>query len=253
MIIKSLCFILFVNLFSDGEYKDYLKKGDEYHHKFNNLQAALAYEQAYKLAEDNYEVLMKLSFAYNDAGEEYYELRRMEDAEAYINKALFYSKIFYEKFPDSAEVYTSLAMSYGNLAIYRGGKEKIKLARKVEVNARKAIKLKPEQYTSYVILGIYNREVGNLNFAERLFANTFFGGVPEGSFEESVKMLEKALLYEPNTIVAAYQLSKTYRLMGNEKKERELLEQLIKYKIRNFRDKFALEKTNRRLAVLAEN
>jgi tetratricopeptide (TPR) repeat protein len=208
------------------------------------------YEKAYKIAPDNYEVLLKLVWAYNDAGEEFFELRNRKESEKYINQAIIYAEKFHKLYPDSAATYCYRAMSYGNLAMFKGGNEKIKLAREVEVNAKKAIEINSNQYTAYIILGIYNREVAGLGFFERLFANAFFGGVPEGSYEESIKMFNKALEVEPNTIVATYQLSKTYKNMGNEAKEKELLQKLLKYKIKNFRDKFAIEKTKKRLEKL---
>jgi tetratricopeptide (TPR) repeat protein len=237
-------------LLSTKGYEDFLKKGDEFHKKFDNVNAVINYEKAYKIAPANYEVLFKLVWAYNDAGEEFFELRNMKESEKYINHAISYAEKFHKLYPDSASTYCYLAMSYGNLATFKGGNEKIKLARKVEENAKKSIEINKNQYTAYVILGIYNREVASLGFFERIFANTFFGGMPEGSYEESVTMLNKALEIEPNTIVATYQLSKTYKNMGNEAKEKELLQKLLEYKIKNFRDKFALEKAKRRLENL---
>ena len=237
-------------LLSNNGYENLLEKGDEFHQKFDNVNAVVNYEKAYKLAPDNYDVLLKLVWAYNDAGEELFELRNLNESEKYINQAILYAEKFHQLYPDSATTYCYLAMSYGNLAIFKGGKEKIKLAYKVEENAKKSLEINSNQYTAYVILGIYNREVASLGFFERLFANAFFGGVPEGSFEESIKMFTKALEFEPNTIVASYQLSKTYRNMGNEAKEKELLQKLLGYKIQNFRDKFAIEKAKKRLENL---
>jgi len=112
------------------------------------------------------------------------------------------------------------------------------------------LKLNPDLYVSLIVLGIYNREVANLGFFERFFANTFFGDVPDGSFEESIAMFNKALKIIPNSIVPSYQLAKTYRYMGEEEKEIELLKRLLNYKIKDFRDKFAISKTKRRLENL---
>ena len=108
----------------------------------------------------------------------------------------------------------------------------------------------PDNYITYIILGIYNREIANLNFFERFFANTFFGDVPDGSFEISIKMFNNALKILPNTIVPTYQLAKTYRYMDKEEKEKELLRKVLNCEIRDFRDKFAIEKAKRRLEKL---
>jgi tetratricopeptide (TPR) repeat protein len=243
----TLLTALFLFNFPGDGYRDYLKKGDEFHNKFDNVNAVLNYGKAYEIEPDSYEVLKKFIIALNDAGEEYYELRQREESEKYINKAVHSTEIFRQKYPDSADVYCYMALSYGNLAIFKGGKEKIKLAKIVEENARKSLKMDPGLFVSYIILGIYNREVANLNFFERIFAGLFFGEVPEGSFEESIKMFNKALEITPKAIVPTYQLAKTYRFMGDEKKEKELYNKILKYEIRNFRDKFAVEKAKRRL------
>jgi tetratricopeptide (TPR) repeat protein len=243
----TLILQLLITLSFPNDFETFLTKGDEFHKNFDNVNAVINYEKAYNLAPDNYEILLKLTVTYNDAGEEYVQLRKRDLAEKYINKAVEYAEIFHKKFSDSADVYCYLALSYGNVAMFRGSKEKIKLANVVKENATKSLQMDPDQFVPYVVLGIYHREIANLGFFERLFANTFLGDVPEGSFEESIEMFNKALSILPNTIVPTYQLAKTYRYMGEEEKEKEMLQKVINYKIKNFRDRFAIEKSKRRL------
>ena len=138
-------------------------------------------------------------------------------------------------------------MSNGNIALFKGGKEKIKYANLVEQNAKKSISLNPNAYLPYIILGIYYREIAGLSWWERAFANTFWGNVPSGSYEESEKMLKKALSFDQNMIVANFQLAKTYRNMDREPEEKALLEKVLILPVRDFRDKFAKEKANKRL------
>ena len=105
-------------------------------------------------------------------------------------------------------------------------------------------------YLPYVILGIYNRQTGALSWFERLFANTFFGDVPEASFEESEKMLLKALELQPGIVIAAFHLSLTYKETGEEEKEIEMLNKVLKLPNLNFRDTFAKRKAKERLEDL---
>jgi tetratricopeptide (TPR) repeat protein len=231
-------------------FSDFINEGDSYYKKFDNVSALNNYEEAYSLDNSNYEVLFRLARTYNDAGEEFYELRKMDEAEKYINKALKFSEIFKNKYPDSAAVYTYMGMSYGNLALFKGGNEKVKLAKKIEENVKKAMKMDPNNHVNYTILGIYNRELASLSWLERAFANTFFGSVPEGSYEQAIKYFKQALKIDPNMIVATYQLSKTYRKMDDEKKEIELLKKVVSMPMRDFRDKFAKQKSKKRLEEL---
>ena len=229
---------------------DYIQKGDEDYSKFENLAALDNYLEAYRLSPDSYDVLERLSRTYNDLGEEYYEYRKRDSSEIMIQQAILYSEKMMRKFPDSASTYAYLAMSYGNQALYEGGKAKIKLAHKIEKNAKRSLQINPHQYLAYVILGIYYRQIADLSWFERIFANTFLGDVPQGSFEQSIQMFKEALNIKPHTIVASFQLALTYKAMGDEKKEENLLKELIKYPEKNFRDKFAIRKAKRRLKEL---
>jgi tetratricopeptide (TPR) repeat protein len=245
--------LLFLILFivpaysTPGELNDYLRKGDIYFNNFDNKSALNSYLQAYKLAPDNYDVIFRLARSYNDLGEEYYEYREKDSSEMMIRKAVRISEQMQREFPDSAASYAYLAMSYGNQALYAGGKTKIMLAHKIEDNAKRSLRINPDQYLSYIILGIYYRQIADLSWFERMFANTFFGNVPDGSFEQSIQMFDKALKIKPRTIVASFQLALTYKAMGEDEKEKSLLEALIKYPEQNFRDKFALRKAKKRL------
>jgi tetratricopeptide (TPR) repeat protein len=250
MILKTMLSLLFIVFLNPADFKDYIEEGDILYDNFDNINALKEYEKAYKLAPDNYDVLFRLVRTYNDAGEEYKELRNRDEAEKYINKALQYAEIFHSKYPDSAAVYTYLAMSYGNIAMFKGGREKVSYAKKIEQSAKKAISISKSDHMPYIILGIYYRELASLGWIERAFANTFFGGVPQGSLEDSEKMFKSALALNPNIVVAVYQLSKTYREMNRKKEEETLLKKVLTMKNYNFRDKFAKEKSIKRLEQL---
>ncbi|MDR3667532.1 MAG: hypothetical protein P4L35_11880 [Ignavibacteriaceae bacterium] len=232
--------------------KDYLEKGDESYSKFNNIEALSYYEKAFSITPNNYDVLLRLVKTYNAAGEEYYEYRKRTEAENYINKALEIADIFKNKFPDSAAAYCYFAMSSGNIALFKGGKEKIKFAKIVEQNAKISISMNPNAYLPYIILGIYYREIAGLSWIERAFANTFLGDVPSGSYDESISMLKKALAIDENMIVANFQLALTYRRMDKEAEEKALLQKILNLPIRDFRDKFAIEKAKKRLNSISK-
>jgi len=234
-------------------YKDHLVKGDEFYKSFDFISAIEQYEQAYKKAPYDFYVLLKLTRTYNDIGEEYFEKRDKENAEHVIDKALKYAEELQKIFPDSAQVYTYLAWSYGNLALYKGGNEKVKLANKIKENAEKSISMDPNNYLPYIILGIYHRQIASLSWLERLFANTFFGDVPEGSLEESERLLLKSLELKPGVIIANFHLSLAYREMDNQEKEIIYLKKVVDLPEVDFRDKYAKRKAEKRLNVLLEN
>lgn len=241
--------VVFINLFPQN-YEDYIDSGDKYYKIFDLINASKNYEAAYKQNPEEYISLEKVTKIFNDLGEYYKEVTDKENAEIAFNKAIKYAEIFLSKFPDSANVYTLIAMSYGNLAQYKGGNEKIKLANKIKESAEKSIKLNPNDYLPYIILGIYNREIASLNWFERIFANTFFGQVPEGSLQSAEQLLLTALKLRPGIVTAMFHLSLVYQDMENEKKELDWLKKIIDAPITDFRDTYSKKKAKERLNEL---
>lgn len=242
-------FLFSVNLSATGP-EEYIKQGDSYYQNFDLINAINMYEEAYKLAPENYTVLLKITRGYNDLAEYYYEKRDEINSEKTILKALTLAEKFAGFYPDSAMVYSLLSMSYGNLALHKGGNEKVKLAYKIKENAEKSLSLKPDNYLAYIILGIWHRQIASINWFERAFANTFYGDIPEGSLEESEKMLIKALSIKPGVIIAMFHLSLTYREMDEEEKEIQILEKILALPEKDFRDKYAKRKAKERLEDL---
>ncbi len=248
--VLMIILITFNSLIADDKYDELIAKGDSFYAHYDFESALIRYEKAYEIAPFQFEVLLKLTRVYNDLGEEYYEQRDENKSEVAVNKALRYALEFKDKFPDSATVYSYLAWSYGNVALYKGGNEKVKLAHEIKNNAEESIRRNPNDYLPYIILGIYHRQIASLSWIERLFANTFFGDVPDGSLEESEMYLLKALELKPGIGIATFHLSLVYREMDDENKEIKTLKKLLQLPERDFRDKYAKAKAKRRLKEL---
>jgi tetratricopeptide (TPR) repeat protein len=254
MKLPFLLILLFFNstMLLPNSFDELISKGDSLYAQSDMQNALNYYEQAYSTDTSYYYLLFKLTRVCNDLGEYYYELHDEESSEKVVYSGVDYAERFSSLYPDSAKVYTYLAWSYGNQALFEGGKEKIKLAHKIKDNATKAISMDSTDYLPYVILGIYNRQIAALGWFERLFANTFFGDVPEGSFEESEKLMLKALELQPGIVIAAFHLSLTYKEMGEEEKEIVMLKKVLELPNLNFRDTFAKRKAKERLEDLLD-
>jgi len=255
MIYKTIILLMITTcsyIFSADGYKEYITKGDSLYKLFNFEEALVQFNKAYEISPNDFSVLLKLTGIYNDLGEEYYEQRNEEKSEVAVNKALDFALKLRENYPDSAKVYSYLAWSYGNVALYKGGNEKVKLAHEIKNNAEESIRRDPNEYLPYIILGIYHRQIASLSWLERLFANTFFGDVPDGSFEESERYLLKALELEPGIVIATFHLSLVYREIDDEQKEISTLKKILELPERDFRDKYAKKKSKLRLKELTE-
>lgn len=241
---RYFIFALFVNLifFADlsamsTKLNTILLKGDKYYNNFNNLRALKEYTKAYGIDPKNFEVLMKITRAYNDVGEDYKEQGSTE-AEGYFIKAFEHSEIMKELFPQRGETYFFMAATRGNLALFKGGRDKVKLGRDVEKYARKAIELKPDYGEPHVALGVYYREVANLNWFLKKFAKAFFGGLPDGTNEDSLKMLMKAEQLLPQNVYVQFELGKTYKEIGNKEKMKEHFNKALRLPNTDHRDKY---------------
>lgn len=247
-----IVFLITINttfIFSKN-FEDLVERGDHYYEKWELQNALAEYRQAYAIDPDNYYLLLKLTRVYNDLGEYYYELNDDKSSEEVVYEGVKYAEKFALLYPDSSKVYSYLAWSYGNQALFEGGNEKIKLAQKIMYNSNEAIRIDSTDYLPYLILGIFNRHIAALSWLEEMFANTFFGEVPEGSFEESERMMLKTLELEPRIVIAAFHLSLTYQEMGEEEKEIAMLKRVVELPERTFRDKFAKRKAGERLMEL---
>jgi len=251
---KSLWIILAILIFSNlflytyaQTVKDYLKWGDRAYKEFNNLVALGFYKKAYDLDTSNYVVLLKISKTYNSLYDEAVEDSSKNQAKEFAEQALDISTKMKDLFPDSSDAYSYLAISYGNLANISGSKEKIRLSKKVADNANEAIKKNPDSFLPYLVMGIYYKEIADLNWFERTFANLFYGKVPEGSVEESIEMLQKAYKINPKVIATNYQLALDYKEKGDKEKEIFYLKRVIELPRFYFKDTFYKEKAKERL------
>ena len=64
----------------------------------------------------------------------------------------------------------------------------------------------------------------------------FWGDVPDGSFEDSKKLMLKALELQPGIVIATFNLSLTYREMGEKENEIEIFTKVVRFPKMNFRD-----------------
>ncbi len=209
ILISTIILLSLDSLLFAQDHLIYVKRGDQYYGQFKNQEALAEYKKAYKIAPNNYDVLTRLIRAYNDVGEDI----GTNEAEPYFIEAINHSKILYEKFPNNAETYFHLVVSQGNLAQLKGGKEKIRLGKNIETYAKKIIELDPKFYQGYVILGVYYREVANLNWTLKSFAKLVLGNLPNVTNEDSVKMLLKSIEIKP-TVIGYYELGLTYKEMN---------------------------------------
>ena len=202
----------------------YITLGDALSAKRDHEGASNAYLTAINFDPNNYE-------AHYKAGDEYTEIADRLDLkhqkESYFVQARTLCEKAIEINPDGWEGHFRLSVALGRLAIFRGGKEKIKLSKMVKAEADKAVELNPNADLAYHVLGRWHQNLANLSSILKLFAKVLYGGVPPGSNEESVAMFKKAIEINPNHIEHHLELARTYKYMGEKELMREPLEKVL--------------------------
>lgn len=190
--------------------------GDSLYSLFENEAALTAYQRGLPVDSTHFGLLYRLSRTANDHGQDLLAADRRSEAALIMELATSYAGMMERHHPDRPETWFQMAATWGNRAIFMGGKDKVRLGRNVEVYAERALELDPDYAYALLALGIFYRELGSLNWIQRTFANTFFGGLPEGGNEKAIRFLVRALKHDPTLVMTHFELAETYRDEGNE-------------------------------------
>jgi tetratricopeptide (TPR) repeat protein len=118
--------------------------------------------------------------------------------------------------PNVARAHATLAGTLGKLAQFQGGRRKVELARDVHREAERAVGIDPRDFVGFTILGVWHREVADLNPFLRAFASGLFGGLPDASLDQSRRYLERAVRLDPRAIAPHVELGLTYLALDRE-------------------------------------
>lgn len=157
-----------------------------------------------------HELHWKLARLYISTGE---SLPRSASAErrGWFGKAIEHARQCVRLDEHCARCHTWLAAALGVHADDLGAKEKIRNANIIKAELERALELDPNDDIAWSILGSFNREIAGIGWIERMFANTFLGEVPKGSYQEAERMFLKAISLNPDIIRHYYELGLLYR------------------------------------------
>ncbi len=113
--------------------------------------------------------------------------------------------------PTDAESNYAMAVAMGRMALISGAKDKVGASRDIKNYVDLALKYNPNHAGAWHVLGKWNYEVANLNFAERAVANSLFGGLPEGAdVNKAIECYTKAISIDPNDVLFYLDLATAY-------------------------------------------
>jgi tetratricopeptide (TPR) repeat protein len=156
-----------------------------------------AYRSAVEATPDSYEATWKLVRALTDKATLSKQLTEQKDlcieAEKLARKAVSLS-------PSDANGHTYLAVAVGKLALFEGGKRKVELSKEVKAEAEKALQLDPDDDVALHVLAIWNREMVELSWFLKSFAQLLYGKFPPASLDSAISNLRRASELKPDVI-----------------------------------------------------
>ena len=178
-----------------------------------------------------------------------------EGDEAHLREAIDLARRAVRAHPDVSRAHTALALALGRYGrhlgytyrIQRAG-EVVELGRQAHQEIERARALDPTDYTPYVFLGVFHRELATVHPVAKAVARTFLGGFPDVSLEESESLLRRATALDPESVTARIQLARTWLVMGREAEARAMFEEASALEPRSGLERLEVERLREQLA-----
>jgi len=226
---------------------DLVRQADQLE-KDRKEEAALAkYKEALKLEPTNLEALCGASFMCSRVGN---REANKSMKEAYFKTAKIYAEGALKKNAANAEANYVMAVAMGRMALISGSKDKVAASRDIYKYAQKAVQIDPRYALAWHVLGKYNFEVSNLNFAEKGAANMLFGGLPSGDIKTAIACYEKCKSLDPGFILNLLDLAKAYKQNDQKDKAKAVLQQGINTPVRTQDDPANIAECKKMLSSL---
>ncbi|MCK5148552.1 hypothetical protein KAR48_17485 [bacterium] len=210
----------------DGNVAALLRQGDTASDSSDYTNAAVAYINVLKIDSLHYEALWKTGDMYTELADLLSD-KEKNQKEIYFNKAEEYCLKAIVVQQEGWEGHAKLSVVYGRLGLFRGGKEKVKIAQKVRFEAEKAVELNPDCALAMHVLGRWHQNVADLSGIMKFFAKKLFGEELKGSHAQAAQWFTKAAVIEPDILRHPYQLGVSYKKIKQNDKARTALETAI--------------------------
>ncbi|MEE9144883.1 MAG: hypothetical protein V3U06_08970 [Candidatus Binatia bacterium] len=204
-----------------------LQEADNLYTSFKPKEALKKLLKVIRLDPQNYEGLAKTSRAYIDFG----DMMQESDVNGEGTKleqyliAEKYARMAVKANPDSTWGHFYVATSLGKIANQSSTSRQIDLSFEIREAIKKAIALDPQNGFAYHVYGVWHRKLAEIGQMGRVVVSwILWRSVPQGSLEESVDYLKKAISLNPKAISHRLELGRTYMAIGQWNLARDFLE-----------------------------
>jgi hypothetical protein len=201
-----------------------VRDGDSALAKFDLDGATALYRKAHTDSPQDYEATWKLARALADKAT---LTTKRDDQKKFCVEAEQLARSAVRLNAKDSKGHLYLAIAVGKLALFEGGKRKVELSKEVKSEAEAALKLNDKEDAACHVLGIWNREMAELNWMLRKFAEFLYGEFPPASLAEAGAKLRRATELAPNVVAHHVELGLTLITAGKKKAAREQLEKAL--------------------------
>lgn len=161
---------------------------------------------------------------------------RQKDKKAkteYYNQAREYADKALTLDANNADANYARAVVAGKLTeVESENKKLVAHVKDIKTFADKAISINPNHGKANYIIGKWNYEMVNLNWAKKAAIKVLYGGMQEATIENAFKYMERCRTLEPYFVLNFLDLAKAYKYDNKPTKAIEVLNQLVKLPIR---------------------
>lgn len=198
---------------------DSFEQGLAFEKSFQVKDALAAYESALIKNPNHAEAMIHASrMLSNLAG----KLPKLEDAKKkeLLNQARSYAQKSIRLKPANPQARLAHIISLGLLSeIATNPREKVSNAGLIHDEAAKILEIDSTFAEAYFVLGKWQYELSRLNWMELMACKIFFGGFPETiSIEASLHYFDKAIEFNPNSILFLYGQALALHVLGENQK-----------------------------------
>jgi tetratricopeptide (TPR) repeat protein len=205
-----------------------LERGDQEFARINYPLAGAIYDSVLTTSVDSADALWRLARVYvcmADVSPDDEKLDLYRQAEVFAQRCIRADSM-------KSEGHTWRAAALGNIAMFEGGKTKVKLCYVIKNELDCSISLNPDDDIAYSILGSFYMALGNVSWIERQLAAIFLGSLPEGGYDESESALRKAITLAPGAIRHHFELGDLYMQQDRNQEALEEFQKVVSLPVR---------------------
>ncbi len=155
----------------------------------------------------------------------------------YIESAYAFGQRAWNTDSTQADASYAMALTSGRMTeVESDNKRLVAYVKDVKMYADKAVVLNPDHARANHLLGRWHYEMTNLSGIKKAGMKVLYGGLPESSFEDAIRYMEKCKSLEPYFVGNYLDLAKAYKENRQPAQAIEVLTKLVKLPTRTSDD-----------------